>query len=52
MRFKDASLDLTRLTESYQTVAPVVQTINSIDLIESHLGRDRSYESVLTLAMR
>lgn len=50
MRFKDnAVLDLDYLSESFAKIAPIVQRVSSINLIESHIGLNHSYESLLAI---
>lgn len=50
MRFKDnAVLDPHYLTESFAKIAPIIQKVSSINLIESHIGLNHSYESLLAI---
>ncbi|MDQ5966445.1 MAG: 2-5 ligase family protein [Cyanobacteriota bacterium erpe_2018_sw_39hr_WHONDRS-SW48-000098_B_bin.30] len=50
MRFKDnAVLDLDYLSQSFAQIAPIIQKVDSINLIESHIGLNHSYESLLAI---
>lgn len=50
MRFKEtAAPDLDYLSGSFAKIAPIAQKISSINLIQSHIGLDHSYESLLAI---
>lgn len=50
MRFKEpVNADLPGLSESFREIAPVIQKIDSIHLIESHVGNNHTYESLLAI---
>ncbi len=50
MRFKDnAEPDQDYLSQSFAQIAPIIQKVDSINLIESQIGLNHSYESLLAI---
>lgn len=52
MRFKEPfNSDCQSMTKSFEAIAPVIQRVDSINLIESHVGNNHTYESLLSITL-